>query len=73
MLGLQDLIAEWVETRERIAAHLLALGEPPRLHLVDDPAAAALIASVETLRRWQSELDETVVGLLMRANGTLDG
>ena len=72
MLSLEDIIYEWVQTRDRIAAHINALGVPPKLHLADDSAAAAMKASLETLRVWQVAIDETVIDLLMKANALTD-
>jgi hypothetical protein len=69
MLTLEELIAEWIETRERVTAHIASLGKPPTVHLVGDPLVSEIKSSLDLLRRWQADIDERVVGLLMDANG----
>ncbi|MDB5393672.1 MAG: hypothetical protein JWM91_1178 [Rhodospirillales bacterium] len=69
MPTLEELITEWIETRERVSAHIASLGTPPAVHLVGDPLVSEIKSSLDALRRWQAEIDERVVGLLMDTNG----
>ena len=60
-----DLVEEWIKTRERLVEHRGSLHPAPKLHIAGDPTAEAHKRSLELLDRWRSDLDELVAGLLM--------
>jgi hypothetical protein len=65
MLTTDALIDQWIQTRERITEQIDVLrGGKPKIHLVDDHTVLATRRALETLLRWQAEIDETVIGLL---------
>lgn len=60
-----ELMNEWRETRDRIAAHIDAIGFGSRIYLVGDPSADATELSLAKLKAWQQEIDELMIDWLM--------
>jgi len=60
-----DLVAEWIATRERLVDHIRSLQPAPTLHIAGDPVAEARKRSLALLLRWQTDLDVLVTGLLV--------
>ena len=64
-MTIEELMNEWRETRERIAAHIEAIGSGGGIHLVGDPSADAAKVSLAKLKAWQQEIDELMIEWLM--------
>jgi hypothetical protein len=64
-MTMDELMTEWLETRERIASHIKALTSTSCIHLVGDPRAEAAAASLAKLKAWQQEIDELMIDWLM--------
>ncbi len=64
-MTMDELMNEWLQTRERIAAQIAALNTGIRVHLVGDPCAEAAELSLAKLIAWQREIDELMIDWLM--------
>jgi hypothetical protein len=64
-MTMDDLMTEWLETRERIVSQITALNAGCRIHLVGDPCADAAALSLAKLKAWQQEIDELMIAWLM--------
>ncbi len=64
-MTMDDLMNEWLQTRERIATQITALNAVNRVHLVGDPCAEAAALSLAKLKAWQQEIDELMIDWLM--------
>ena len=74
MMNADDLVEEWIKTRERLVEHIRSLQPALKLHVVGDPVAETQKRSLALLKQWQADLDELVAGLLMdSATARVDG